>query len=440
VELRDFVVTPIWLIIIYILAYVIRPYVADETNRRYFFPALTIKIIGALAVGFIYQFYYNGGDTYNYHTYGSRHIWEAIMDSPDGFNLIFGGDVTGLYQYYSRIPFYTDPGSYFIVRIAALFDIITFSSYSATAILFAVVSFVGMWLFFKAFYEQFPHLHKWIALSAFFIPSVFFWGSGLLKDTITLASVGAMTFALKRILIDNKLQLGSVLLFLIGAYFIFSTKKYILLCFLPAAIFWIYFSNLNRIRSLAVRILLVPFILLVVIGSGYWAVLKVSESDVRYSLSKIPETAKVTAYDIAFQTGRDAGSTYSLGELDGTFGNMISKTPQAINVALFRPYLWEVRNPLMALSALESFAILLFTLYVLIIRRSVFFRMITDPNIIFCLVFCLTFAFAVGISTYNFGTLSRYRIPLLPFYVMALGLMFDYSKSERKLEVFEETE
>ena len=362
------------------------------------------------------------------------------MDSPDGFNLIFGGDVTGLYQYYSRIPFYGDQGSYFIVRIAALFDLVTFSSYSATAILFAVVSFVGMWFFFKAFYEQFPHLHRWIALSAFFIPSVFFWGSGLLKDTITLASVGAMTFALKRILIDNKLQLGSVLLFLIGAYFIFSTKKYILLCFLPAAIFWIYFSNLNRIRSLAMRILLIPFILLVVIGSGYWAVLKVSESDVRYSLSRIPETAKITAYDIAFQTGRDAGSTYNLGELDGTFRNMISKTPQAINVALFRPYLWEVRNPLMALSALESFAILLFTLYVLIIRRSVFFRMITDPNIIFCLVFCLTFAFAVGISTYNFGTLSRYRIPLLPFYLMALGLMFDYSKSERKLEVFEETE
>ncbi len=439
-ELRDFVVTPIWLIIIYMLAYVIRPYVTDETNRRYFFPALTIKIIGALAVGFIYQFYYNGGDTYNYHSHGSRHIWEAIMDSPEGFNLIFGGDVKGLYQYYSRIPFYTDPGSYFIVRIAALFDIITFSSYSATAILFAVLSFIGMWFFFKAFYEQFPHLHKWIALSAFFIPSVFFWGSGLLKDTITLASVGAMTFALKRILIDNKLQLGSVLLFLIGAYFIFSTKKYILLCFLPAAIFWIYFSNLNRIRSIAVRILLVPFILLVVIGSGYWAVLKVSESDVRYSLSRIPETAKITAYDIAFQTGRDAGSTYSLGELDGTFGNMISKTPQAINVAIFRPYLWEVRNPLMALSALESFAILIFTLYVLIIRRRVFFRMITDPNIIFCLVFSITFAFAVGISTYNFGTLSRYRIPLLPFYVMALGLMFDYSKSERKLEVFEETE
>jgi hypothetical protein len=439
-ELRDLAITPVLLIIIYALAYVVRPYVTDPVNRRYFFPALTVKIIGALAIGFIYQFYYKGGDTYNYHTYGSRLIWEAIMDSPKGFNLIFGGDVSGLYPYYSKIAFYQDPASYFVVRLAAIGDLITFSSYSGTAVLFAVMSFVGMWLFFKAFYEQFPHLHKWIALSAFFIPSVFFWGSGLLKDTVTLAGVGVMTYTLKRMLIDHEFRIGSILIFLLTAYVIFSVKKYILLCFLPAAILWVYLSNLSKIRSLVLRVLLVPFILLVIAGSGYWAVQRLGADDERYALSKIPQTVRITAYDIGFYTGRGAGSTYSLGELDGTFSGMITKAPQAINVALFRPYLWEIRNPLMVLAALESFALLAFTLYVLVRQRYVIGKLLSDPHIVFCLVFCITFAFAVGLSTYNFGTLSRYRIPLLPFYVMALSLMFHYSKSERKLEVLEETE
>lgn len=439
-ELRDLAVTPLLLIVIYVLAYLIRPYVTDGINRRYFFPALTVKIIGALAIGFIYQFYYTGGDTYNYHTHGSRHIWEAIMDSPQGLNLIFGGDVTGLYEYYSKIVFYGDPASFFIVRIAAFFDLITFSSYSGTAVLFAVVSFVGMWMFFNAFYEQFPHLHRWIAVAAFFVPSVFFWGSGLLKDTITLACLGAMMLAMKRILIDKNFKMGSILLLIISAYALFSIKKYILLCFLPAVILWIYLSNLYRIRSLVLRLLMVPFVLVVIAGSGYWAVLRVGDSDARYSLSKIPETARITAYDIGYWTGRGAGSTYSLGELDGTFSGMFMKAPQAVNVALFRPYLWEVRNPLMAISALECFVLFLFTLYVLFIRRNVFFKMIMDPNVIFCLVFSLTFAFAVGISTYNFGTLSRYRIPMMPFYVMALALMFNYSKRERKLAELAVTE
>ncbi len=439
-ELRDFIVTPLLIILIYLIVYVIRPYVTDRINRRYFFPALTVKVIGALAIGFIYQFYYNGGDTFNYHTHGSRHVWEAIMDSSQGFNLIFGGDVTGLYEYYSKIVFFNDPASFFIVRIASVFDLITFSSYSGTAVLFAVVSFIGMWMFFKAFYEQFPHLHRWIALAAFFIPSVFFWGSGLLKDTITLACVGALMLALKRILIDKKFKVSSMLLLLISSYLLFSIKKYILLCFLPAVILWIYLSNLYLIRSLAMRLLMIPFVLVVISGSGYLAVLKVGESDEKYSLSKIPETARITAYDIGYYSGRSAGSSYSLGELDGTFGNMLLKAPQAVNVAIFRPYLWEVRNPLMAISALECFALFLFTLYVIFIKRQVFFKMILDPNVIFCLVFSFTFAFAVGISTYNFGTLNRYRIPMLPFYVMALALMFHYEKRERKFAELEITE
>ncbi len=439
-ELRDLVVTPLLLILIYGVAYIVRPWVTDSVNWRYFFPALTVKVVGALAIGFIYQFYYRGGDTYNYHTHGSRHIWEAIMDSPQGLNLIFGGDVSGLYEYYSKISFYSDPASFFIVRIAAIFDLITFSSYSATALLFALVSFVGMWMFFKAFYEQFPHLHRLIALAAFFIPSVFFWGSGLLKDTITLACVGAMMLSMKRMLIDKNFKAGSIILFLISAYALFSIKKYILLCFLPAALLWIYLSNLYRIRSLVMRLLLVPFIIAIIISSGYWAVLKIGENDERYALSKIPETARITAYDIGFYTGRGAGSSYSLGELDGTFSGMISKAPQAVNVALFRPYLWEIKNVLMAISALECFVLLWFTLYVMFIRRHMLFSMLLDPNVIFCLVFSLTFAFAVGISTYNFGTLSRYRIPMLPFYLMALVLMFDYSKSERKLDELEATE
>lgn len=439
-ELRDLIVTPLLLIMIYGLAYVIRPYVTDRINIRYFFPALTVKVIGALAIGFIYQFYYNGGDTYNYHTHGSRHIWNAIMESPQGFNLIFGGDLKGLYEYYSRILFFNDPSSFFIIRIAAIFDLITFSSYSGTAVLFAVVSFIGMWMFFKAFYEQFPHLHKWIALAAFFIPSVFFWGSGLLKDTITLACVGAMMLALKRILIDKSFRISSILLLVLSAYIIFSIKKYVLLCFLPAAILWIYLSNLYRVRSLVMRLLMIPFALAVIAGSGYFAVLKVGESDERYALSKIPETARITAYDIGFYTGRGAGSSYSLGELDGTFGGMILKAPQAVNVALFRPYIWEARNQLMVISALECLLILLFTIYVLFVKRHVFLRMILDPNVIFCLTFSITFAFAVGISTYNFGTLSRYRIPMLPFYVMALALMFHYKKKERKFVELEETE
>jgi hypothetical protein len=53
---------------------------------------------------------------------------------------------------------------------------------------------------------------------------------------------------------------------------------------------------------------------------------------------------------------------------------------------------------------------------------------VKDPNLTFCLVFSIIFAFAVGISSYNFGALSRYKIPCLPFYAAALVILL-YNQS-----------
>jgi hypothetical protein len=442
-ELRDFIVTPVVLIFVYTVGYFVRARLTDDVNRVYFFPALTVKIIGALSVGLIYQFYYGGGDTFTYHTHGSRYIWEACMDEPaTGIKLLFsdGKNQTSLYKYSSKIYFHTDPSSFTIVKIAAFFDLFTFSAYSGTAVLFAVFSFVGMWMFFLAFYEQYPHLHRWLAFASFFIPSVFFWGSGLLKDTVTLGCLGMATYAIHKIFICHTPTSRRWLLLVVSLYGLWSIKVYILLTFLPAVIFWIFLSNLQYARSLVSRILLFPFALGISSVLGFYATVKASEDSTKYSLDNIGRTARITAYDIRYQTGRDAGSGYSLGELDGSIGSMIALAPQAINATLFRPYLWEVNNPLMFLSAIESLVLLCFCLYVLLQSNVRIWKCLTQPDILFALLFSIPFAFAVGVSTFNFGTLVRYKIPMLPFLTVALGLILHYSNSLRNNEVFDSTE
>ena len=442
-EARDLIVTPILLIVVAVLAYIIRPRVTDPTTRVYFFPALAVKIIGALAVGFIYQFYYEGGDTFNYHTHGSRHIWEAFMDSPaKGVRLLLNDGETyhDVYKYASKIIFFSDPQSYAIVKIAAVFDLFTFSSYSSTAVLFAVVSFVGMWMFFLTFYEQYPRLHKKLAIAAFFIPSVFFWGSGLLKDTITIACLGVATYQIYRTFIRKRFGIWHLILLTVSLYGMYNIKIYILLTFLPAAIIWLFLANLESIRSVVLKIMLAPFMLTAAITLGYFAMMKAGEDNSKYSLKKVAMTAKITAYDIGFYTGRDAGSGYALGELDGTLTSMFRLAPQAIVVSLFRPYLWEVKNPLMLLSAVESFFLLFLTGYIIIKSNLRLFAALSNASVLFSLVFSIVFAFAVGVSTFNFGTLVRYKIPLIPFYLLALILLMHYPKSERKLDELESTE
>lgn len=442
-ELRDLIVTPIVIFLVYMVAYLIRPKVTDHVTRKYFFPALTVKIIGALALGFIYQFYYDGGDTFNYHTHGSRHVWEAFVDQPTkGLKLLINneGDYSGVYEYASKIPFFRDPSSYMVIRISSLFDLFTFSSYSATAVLFSVLSFIGAWLLFLAFYKLRPHLIKLIAITTLFIPSVIFWGSGLLKDTITMACLGAATFLVFRIIVDRKFTLTYFFLLAMVLYGLYSIKIYILLIFLPLIILWVFLFNFQKIQSRILRILIAPFVLTLAIGSGYYATLHAVEDNSKYAFDALAKTAQITAYDIRFWTGRDAGSGYTLGELDGTWNSMVKLAPQAINVSLFRPYLWEVKNPLMLMAAVESLLLIMLTIYVLFCSWNKLLSALKDPTIIFCLVFSLVFAFAVGVSTFNFGTLMRYKIPLMPFYLVGLLFLLDNSKRDIKFEALASTE
>jgi hypothetical protein len=434
VELRDFIVTPVLLLIICVIAYRARPHFTDSTTRKYFFPALGLKILGAIALGLLYQFYYEGGDTYNFHSRGSRHVWEAFMNSPlAGLKLLFGGkDQIGIYQYSSKIPFYFDSTSFFVIRIASIFDLLTFSAYTGTAVLFSLFSFAGAWALFYTFYRKYPDLNLVIALCTLFIPSVIFWGSGILKDTIVIASLGLATYSIDRLFISGKRSWGSAALLVLSVYFIFSVKLFILQAFVPAALCWIFFKRLTAIRSVFAKILIYPAIISLIIILGYWSVLKIGEGDVRYSIKNIAMTAKITAYDIGFYSGRHAGSGYSLGELDGTFVSMLSKAPAAINVSLFRPYLWEVKNPLMLFSALEGLILFIILGFVVFKSRHRMFRVLNNPDFIFVFLFSLTMAFAVGITSYNFGTLARYKIPLIPYFALALVLLGN-PNSERKL-------
>jgi hypothetical protein len=50
--------------------------------------------------------------------------------------------------------------------------------------------------------------------------------------------------------------------------------------------------------------------------------------------------------------------------------------------------------------------------------------------VLFFLVVSLIFAFAVGISSYNFGALSRYKIPCLPFYAAFVLVILHHKKIE----------
>ena len=198
-----------------------------------------------------------------------------------------------------------------------------------------------------------------------------------------------------------------------------------MIVFLVAAIAWIYSLYVKKIKSVAIKYFSAPFLIGIFLVGGYFSLNVVVGENSKYALNNLARTAAITSYDIRYGWGARTGegSGFTIGTLDGSWSSMFRLAPTAINVSLFRPYLWEVRNPLMLLAALESLTMLGLTIYFLSKGLNFLKEVFVDANFRFCIIFALAFAFAVGISTSNFGTLMRYKIPLIPFYMTALVIL-----------------
>lgn len=417
------------------IAWVAMPFFTNSLNRKYFLPALIFKLTSAILLGLLYHFYYEGGDTFTYFTNGAIHIYHAFWESPIlAWHLIFGETdyLNGVFKYASQIWMYNDPSSYVVVRITGFISLFVGGSYIATALVFGVLSFSGIWAMYVSFTKLFPGREWLLALAILFIPSTVFWGSGILKDTVTFGFLGWATAAFIHLIYGKKKRYLWILAFLLSFFMIYQIKLYVVLSLMPAMIVWAYFVYINKVRNRVLRYMIAPFVVALTIVLAGSAVYVVGKNNSKYAVENLAKTAQVTAYDVGRYTGKNAGSRYDLGNFDGTIISMLKLGPAAINVAMFRPYLWEVRNPLMLLASLEGLILLILSIIVLIKSRRNLYASLNNPAIIFCLIFSLTFAFAVGISTYNFGTLFRYKVPLMPFYAIFIAITWSSSAKLKK--------
>ncbi|TVT38274.1 hypothetical protein FNT36_18925 [Hymenobacter setariae] len=438
-ELSDLFWGLLYLAIFYALAYMVRSSVTNKYTRQFFIPALTLKFVGAIGLGVIYQFYYHGGDTFNYF-YHVKVIGSAFSQSfGTGFKMIFAATSKdpSFTPYVSRIFWQVDSTEYFVVRIAAFFGILCFNSYIAISLFFAVASFSGIWALYMTMAKIRPHVYKELAWTMFYVPSLFFWGSGLMKDSLCIGALGWLFYGFYRGTIEKRNVGKSLSIALLAAYLLLRIKVYILLCFLPAALLWVFNENSARIKNATLRMLAKPVFFALGGIIAFYAATNLTKGDERFDVDKIGERSKITATYLYETSVKQEGSGYYLGKQDGTLGGMAKLAPQAIIVSLFRPFLWEARNPVMLLSALEAGFFLFFTLRIFW-RTGVgaTFKLIgSTPILLMSFVFSLIFAASVGITSANFGTLVRYKIPLIPFYLSALYILQSIANEKRRAPV-----
>ena len=250
-EIRDFFLGPLYAGLIILIALLLRKKLTNKATSPYYFPALFLKLFGALVFGLIYQFYYGGGDTFDYFK-GGGIFWDSLFDNPqitwDMFWLDTREYTAETINYTIRTRFFKSGEEWYLIKIAGFLSIITVNSYLAISFLFAFFVFLGTWKLYQAMLWYYPHLSKGFALAIFWAPSLVFWGSGLLKDTITLGALGFVSYSALGLISSKKGKLSLLLSLYFAATLILNLKAYILYTFLPCLLLWFYIKFNQKIQ------------------------------------------------------------------------------------------------------------------------------------------------------------------------------------------------
>lgn len=418
----------------------------DPILRKYHRQGFWIKMLGCLAFS-IFSVYLSPGDSIGLYQKEGNNIYHLILNDSHNLNIIFSNGKIfdqSLLKDPWNAGYFKSESNFMVTRIVAILSFFTFGRYAAINILFACIAFSGLWKLFLFFYEQYPHMHKKFAIGILYFPTLVFWSSGILKDTLCIASIGWVTYSLYEMLYRKKSFIKNMIILFTFGYLLAILKVYILISYLPFFVLFIILKNMQGIKNRLLKYMLAPALIFASMY-GFTFVLDSYDKELgAYAVNDVTKSIQHLNGVYSTMDGNEtAESNFDLGvEFDGSFKGLISLAPIAIFTTFYRPFLWESRKVSSMLASLESLVLLLFTFYV-IFKSGIktFIKLVlTDPLIMYCFLFSLVFALFVGASTLNFGTLVRYKIPCLPFFTISLFLIFEKVKEKSIRKTFQKAQ
>ena len=441
ITIFDWIITVIIIGLISLFAWVYSKYVnKNNPVYKWFLPALLAKILGGVAISCIYVYYYGGGDTFGYFNNALGIVRLTGEDPLAAIRFLAGENSKESYRVFDytytkmELYMYLNPKTWAVSRFSYPFVVLGFGRFLQSTILLNIMAFVGPWKLFQLLNRRYPGITKWLAFAVLFIPSCLFWGSSLYKDTFTFSATLLVFYSFMAIGLEKrKVFLNSVLI-IVNFYIIISIKPYIFAALLPAVLFVFLFSMIQRVQNRVLRLLIFPTYLIIILFGGLYVFSSLSSElgsygDINDTIQKIVITREDFINNELY-----SDHYFDIGKFDASIGGLIKKIPAALFYGLFAPFPWQVKNVVMLVSSAEAMMFLLFVIRALwncIIKKN-FFKVIKDPVLISFLIFVFIFIIFVGLSTANFGSLVRYRIPALPFLGVILVLLFVKQKSDNE--------
>lgn len=390
----------------------------DSIPVRWVQAAFLFKVIAGIGLGMIYSRYYTDrstADTFKFFD-DSTILFSSLRQHPVDFLRMLSGyhcDTPELQErYLARMTAWNNKEMFFndnrsIIRLNVLFQFFSLGYYYVHVVFLNIFSFVGLICLYKTFTAQLPGFRKQFFILLFLMPSLLFWGSGLLKDNLLLFGAGITLYNFIRLSHKQAPIKFALPGFLFGLTVLLFNKFYILILLLPGIPAYLL-SIKSPEKS---RLLFSAFYL------GFFGLLLLLPA-IHPSMDalRILENKRNDFMAIALQG--QARHVLQLPDTPLTAGSFILQAPKAIATVLLRPFLWEASSWPVLLAALENIILLVLVFFALL--KSV---KPTGPKplVYFSLFFVLSLFLLIGMITPILGAIVRYRIIGIPFLLFLLS-------------------
>jgi len=375
-----------------------------------YYPLVFLKLAAGTAVGFIYYHYYYGGDTFLYYEDSVRLGSLCFRDFDTFVSTIFFDNLPSDYHFYYGMQ----PRAFFFVKILSFLSIFTFNEYWVMAAYLSLFCFAGFWRLSKVLVSYYHLPSVAVLFSLFLFPSVVFWSSGLLKESLVMGCIAYLVYY--TILFVHKLRtihwyeyaliVACIIVLGIIKYYYFAVLIPVLISYISVVRFQRKVLK-QRKDAIAIVLFCIVFVVLVFLASF------------------LHPNLSLNSFAQALYTNYIATLRVSMGRNVFIFENfkpwlssMLPYIPKALFIGLFRPLPGDINGAFAKLTYIENFLVILFSLsaiYLWVKRKfPVSLSAVAACTYVVLLAILLTFA------SPNWGTLARYKVGFMPFFLLVI--------------------
>lgn len=362
---------------------------------RFLLPALLVKLACGLLLGWLYLHVFGGGDTFRFFSDGVRLARVAQFHTATYLSFLW--DSNDSFAVWHQLVF-TEPRSLFYTKMLSIVCLAAGNSYWLCALWLSYAAFVCAWLLVNRLSLWYPQHTVLFAIAFLFWPSVVFWSGGVLKEAVALAALLWMV----RVVLDGvhgrRYTVGSVVQLCFCLWIAWNLKYYWVGLLAPCLLVMVGSKHPQRWRFAAGAI-------------GVMALVMAFHPN--FFPSRLPAVVVENYQQYHFLTG--GNNTFRFSHLTPDWAGVLLSSPAALFSGLFRPFLWECTTFFHVLAALENLVLLGLTLATLLrFHLPSPLRGWLLPLVVYALAECTW----LTLATPSWGTLTRYRVGMLPFFVL----------------------